>query len=376
MSEFNLNPTPESVPTPESGPMSATILRAATELMAATDFDDIIFRSCSVLSNSVEVVGHFTKYEPITMPSMHQDFVQIPKFAKSLDRTFGEKATTSGGRLLPSCQPGAGIYTSPLTVNVVKDINILEDESSDIFTKLNMPNLYDSTRYKWNVATYFTSGYARFSVRIWSRETSDNYAVEIMRERGDRILVTRLFEYLSSVITGKVSIEDLVFSPEMFDWGPKKLSDEILATVPMPSEEAIKSGVDSMISMVATPYDDVCVNGCASVAKLCNANPITNNRLAKSQELIKGLIHAVFGPYSLDTRTLAAMALSVLTLSENFVLEAVSKENFSQLETMVDKDILALHLSVESYEVKPHEVHCFSYYIAQMLTNIRERITL
>jgi hypothetical protein len=346
-------------------------LKGAMELVAASDFDELVYKSCSVISNSMDSVKYDTVYEPVTISSNYQDLAQIPQSVKC-------SHPIPEGNPLPQTQPGAGIYTSPLTLNVVKNIDDLVKEIHQVLHKLQMPNYYDSTRFKWSIATYFTSGFARFSIRIWFRKisgnsgkssNSNNYAVEVMRERGDRILVTRGFEFLSNVITGQIAIEDLVFSPDMFDWAPKKLPDEILATLPKPSEEAIKSGIDSMVSLVATPYDDVCINGCATVAKLCSTNVSTKDNLATSQALIEVLIQVVFGSYSLDTRTLAAMALSVLTESTSFHFESVTKENFTRLEKMTDKELLA-----ELLGVKSHEVHYLAYYSTQTISNIRTRL--
>lgn len=346
-------------------------LKGAMELVAASDFDELVYKSCSVISNSMDSVKYDTVYEPVTISSNYPNFVQIPQSVKC-------SHPIPEGNPLPPIQPGAGIYTSPLTLNVVKNIDDLVKEIHQVLHKLQMPNYYDSVRFKWSIATYFTSGFARFSIRIWFRKisgnsekssNSNNYAVEVMRERGDRILVTRGFEFLSNVITGQIAIEDLVFSPDMFDWGPKKLPDEILATLPKPSEEAIKSGIDSMVSLVATPYDDVCINGCASVAKLCSTNVSTKNNLATSRALVEALIQVVFGFYSLDTRTLAAMALSVLTESTSFAPEAFSKEYFTRFGKIADKDTFAKLLGV-----KPHEVHYLAHYSAQTIANIRARL--
>ena len=105
------------------------------------------------------------------------------------------------------------------------------------------------------MAAYFTSGFARFSVRIWSRtQAAGSYAVELMRERvlfffevnplvapvpcfilslrclalvaqGDRILVTRFFEMISGNLQGTLSPESVAadFNVDMFDWAPRKV---------------------------------------------------------------------------------------------------------------------------------------------------------
>jgi hypothetical protein len=351
------NPIQGSSPIPEFSPIFGIEQREALDLVSSTDFNESVFKSCSVIPASADCV----KYDPVTMSLNYPDLVQIPLSVKCSHQM-------PKGNGLPVLQPGAGIYTSALTFNTRSKLDVLVEKIHQVLHILQMPNYYDSYRFKWSIVTYFTSGFARFSVRIWSHnsDNSDNYAVEVMRERGDRILVIRTFELLSDVITNIIAIEDLVFSPDMFDWAPLKLPDEILATLPKPSKEAIQSGIDSMVSMVTTPYDDVCINGCASIAKLASANISTKNNLGASRAIIEALLRVVFGSYSLDTQTLAAMSLSVLTDSTSFVPESVSKEYFTLLEKMTDKDTLA-----ERFRVKSHEVHYLAYYNAQTIVNIR-----
>lgn len=94
-----------------------------------------------------------------------------------------------------------------------------------------------------------------------------------------------------------------------------QLPEDVLAKLPVPSPEAVANGLSSMTSMVRTPYDDVAVNGCASVAKLAAASERTRLSMAESRELVVALKDVVFGDtgnLTMDTRTNAALALSEL----------------------------------------------------------------
>jgi hypothetical protein len=84
------------------------------------------------------------------------------------------------------------------------------------------------------------------------------------------------------------------------------------AVAPPPSE-SIAAGIRAMVDMVASPYDDVAVNGCASVAKLAASCSSTSLRMASSVALLQALVDVVSGFLSLDTVTNAALALAVLT---------------------------------------------------------------
>lgn len=116
-----------------------------------------------------------------------------------------------------------------------------------------------------------------------------------------------------------------------------QLPEEVLSRLPKPSDEAVRAGLQSITEMVSSMYDDVSVNGCASVARLASASSITRASMAACLELVACLLNVVLGipadawsgpgvvanlenaaapwdpQYSFDTRTNAAMALSVLT---------------------------------------------------------------
>jgi hypothetical protein len=101
----------------------------------------------------------------------------------------------------PSIYPGAGIYISPLSFTSRRPPAELWRIIHDVFAAMNMPYVEDYARFKIKVAAYFTSGFARFYVRIWCRQpTADDdapYIVDIMRER-----VSFLFQHLLLCYTG------------------------------------------------------------------------------------------------------------------------------------------------------------------------------
>ena len=101
----------------------------------------------------------------------------------------------------------------------------------------------------------------------------------------------------------------------------------MLDKLPVPSVDAVAAGISSMTSMVASQYDDVAVNGCASVAKLAAASERTRFSMAQSRELISALEAVAFGDaykMSMDTRTNAVLALSEL------LVFSVGHSNFLQ----------------------------------------------
>ena len=116
-----------------------------------------------------------------------------------------------------------------------------------------------------------------------------------------------------------------------------------------------------MTEMVSSRFDDVAVNGCASVAKLAAASNKTRYNMAASSFLVSALLHAVIGdtPLSLDTRTNAAVALSELTVESggqvNLLAAAVDDEGkFLKL--------LALGRVAESHETETATMFLRAYW--------------
>ena len=67
------------------------------------------------------------------------------------------------------------------------------------------------------------------------------------------------------------------------------------------------------MDMVTSGFDDVAVNGCASVARLAIGSDTTRYQLAAHAGLVGALLLVVVGDLSVDTVTTAAVALAELT---------------------------------------------------------------
>ncbi len=135
-----------------------------------------------------------------------------------------------------------------------------------------------------------------------------------------------------------------------------QLPEDILSKLPTPSEEAVASGIESMISMVTSMYDDVAVNGCASVAKLAAASSKTRENMAASSALVIALLNVVTGmsgQLSVDTRTNAALALAELVdepVGQRNLLEGdAGSVGLASLLTLC-KPTVAQTLGVQDYE--------------------------
>jgi hypothetical protein len=281
--------------------------------------DDAAFFDYRVYNACMEQTQYdFTFGEQIFDPVVYSDTGAAPAACLQPPPPYTPYVQRPFDPTRPPMQPGAGIYTSPLTVNVLEVLPEVERIIESVLRALQMPATCVGN-FKYMVAVYFTSGYAQFSVRIWSRTKGEgSYAVEVMRERGDRILVTRFFEMLSAALANPATIADLErdFSVDLFDWAPRKLPEDVLAKLPVPHPEAVAAGNASMVGMVTSPYRDVSVSGCASVGKLAAALERTRWNLAGSKELVDALLGAISSQdrYSLDTRSNAAMALLELAI--------------------------------------------------------------
>ena len=299
--------------------------------------DDIIFKSCMVPSLTAPCVFTTTGQAQLGDQGDQGASVTADHVSAYVPMLYEPSDPSK-----PSLQPGAGIYTSPLTVNVPDEavLNDVKQTIVDVQHALRMPAEFYADRFKYGFAVYLTSGYARFSVRIWRRRStstpSDTYAVEVMRERGDRILVTRFFEFLAGALRccHDAKARDAVvdgynrdFTVDMFDWAPRRLPPDVLEALPQPSAEDIESGISSMVSLAGSMYDDVAVNGCASVAKLAAASDLTRRSMANSKDMIQTLLRVVTNcteppdvqALSLDTRSNAAVALAELVQGDSKV---------------------------------------------------------
>jgi hypothetical protein len=281
--------------------------------------------------------------------------------------------STPDSDLLPAFEPVGGIFTSPLTMYNSLKLDDLVVRISQVLDVLKMKFIFDNKYFKWYVVTHLTSGYARFYVRIWRRVQGD-FSVEVMRERGSNILVTRVFDVLcdfieipnSNDITDAFHVVKKSCATDIFDFSPSKLSDEILATFPKSSAKDIKAFIKTIILIIKSRRDDVSINGCVSVAKFATQSDAMRDDMAKSRKMVKALSRVVFGSYSIDTRTMAALALSVLANSIYFIFVV---KDLIQMKNMVNKEMLAKELVLNVYEV-----HNFSHYCSQIIENIEKHL--
>ena len=126
-----------------------------------------------------------------------------------------------------------------------------------------------------------------------------------------------------------------------------------LALAP-PSKESIDSGIRTMIEMVSSCYDDVAVNGCASVAKLAAGSESTKFNMANHRDLVSALFNVVVGDLSLDTITNAALALADLTsepVGQATLVSIGSKHGESPLTLLAEKARFPAHSDDRLYEV-------------------------
>jgi hypothetical protein len=204
-----------------------------------------------------------------------------------------------------------------------------------------------------------------------------------MRERGDRIFVTRVFDSISSIInepdassaiSANIKLAEN-WTPDMFNWLPIKLPAEIIAKLPRVEAEAstIASEIASIISQVSSLYDDIAISGCALVATLVTVSETRRNNMAGSRDLIFALTRVLISKeaYSLDTWTMAALALTELIKSECFETENMSIADFTRLVEMSTEEGQQRMYATESYRVKSHELYYLIHYCGLLVSKIR-----
>lgn len=322
-------------------------------------FGDIAFASCMIPSNHA-----LPPTDPVQVESNGKAFGATFTFTGSSDILVvpiqtGTSESVSGR---PANQPGGGLYTSPLTTNTSIPLESLISFIMLTLTALQLQCSFDKELFKFNVSGYFISGYAHFTVRIWSK--LEGFAVEVMRESGDRIFVTRAFEFLARVInmpddtSVHHTIDDIVksWTPDMFEWAPKALP---FCELSVSSPESIESGIIAMIAMVRSIYDDISTNGCLSIIKLVNGKESTREYYAKSQQLVKELVNKVTDDsVSTDTRTLAALALRELNV--------VCTGYFDELTTALHN----VNIKMASSPKYAHKLYFLAFYLDQVLNLI------
>jgi hypothetical protein len=319
--------------------------------------------------------------QPVSQPVSQSEPKPITKTYKFLHSEYFVP-TMQNGEPYPALQPSAGIYTSSLTMNTMLDFKDLVVRITQTLKALRLAFSFDEKKFKFEVVGYFTSGFARFTVRIWSRLVGD-FAIEVMRERGDRIFVTRVFDSISSIInepdassaiSANIKLAEN-WTPDMFNWLPIKLPAEIIAKLPRVEAEAstIASEIASIISQVSSLYDDIAISGCALVATLVTVSETRRNNMAGSRDLIFALTRVLISKeaYSLDTRTMAALALTELIKSECFETENMSIADFTRLVEMSTEEGQQRMYATESYRVKSHELYYLIHYCGLLVSKIR-----
>ncbi len=106
---------------------------------------------------------------------------------------------------------------------------------------------------------------------------------------------------------------------------------------------------------MTSDYDDIAVNGCASVAKLAGSCSSTAVRMASSVPLLQALLNVLAGFLSLDTVTNAALALSVLTEEPvgqvNLATQCAGKDGVPVGKLLADKAAFPADGAESEYQV-------------------------
>lgn len=230
---------------------------------------------------------------------------------------------------MPPLQPGAELFQSPMTAEVRMDISQVHQTIHAVLDALRIPFYFKANKHKYKAFACFVSGFARFSVLVWSRKDEHTFAVEIIRERGDRMLTLRVFERLAIALQDNVHISNyLDFDEYMFDWQRPKLSAS-LATVPPP-----KSSCNGIVDMLRSGFDDIALNGAMGVVRL-----LTD--IHPSSELLSALRDVVVSEdMSWETRTNAALALQRLSPSH---LVGVPQPTYDSYETRIYRELITAH---------------------------------
>jgi hypothetical protein len=231
-------------------------------------------------------------------------------------------------------------------------LNTVEGTIDRILHGFEMP--FEKTKFQYHVDAVFTSGYARFSVRLWSAAEDANFYVEVMRRSGDRIVVTRFFQILQSVL--KNPTEEVIsrtigsFHVSMLDWVPAPAASDLVCLWQHqafflffvcfgdgtekfppntrfsqdehddgfpPLSSTTEEGSSSLVLMVSSPFDDVACDGCGAVSKLAASYKSSRRSMAASRELMAALVGVVLSSNaekSFMTRAIAALSLQELTV--------------------------------------------------------------
>lgn len=209
---------------------------------------------------------------------------------------------------LPPLQPGEELYQSPLTVETSLPLDEVFAVIQNVLTALHMRFTYISEKFKYRCSAYFRSGCAQFSIRVWSRKLEGLFAIELLRERGSRTLVSTVFTVLQTSLRAPNAPID--FDEDMFGWKPMPCSKDELFTPPSSDEEVQKS-VEIFVGLLTTEYDDVLGRNLEAVAQMC-AGPHSRRNFAKSLRLVETVLRVFSKDVSDDTLTKAALLFDQL----------------------------------------------------------------
>ena len=114
-------------------------------------YDDIIFKSCMVQSQSVPRDFVFYEEEAAAAAAAAVAPSSVPSVAASakIPSYYTIPAPWCGGDpSVPAMQPGAGIYTSPLTVNVDMSLEDVVSTVKEVLQATRMPFALSQTKFK------------------------------------------------------------------------------------------------------------------------------------------------------------------------------------------------------------------------------------
>lgn len=179
---------------------------------------------------------------------------------------------------------------------VTRCIPAFDDEPhvvARVLSDFEMAFSFNAAKNKFHVAAYYPLGYARFTLRL--KPTG----VELYRKRGDQDITVRVMSALSG--------SEVVFSSP-----PRPY--QVSTNPPEPSPNSSRC----LIDILSSPYEDVAINGCTALVKVI-ASSSSMTRFC-SVDLMAALLGVLTGNFSIDTKSNAALALSLLS-SEREAIE-------------------------------------------------------
>ena len=121
------------------------IMEGSSDTQAFFDIDDIIFKSCMLLSPYHTALGDVAEHERQSVLQA----MQAPSPTYKVARSWAASGASCGSVLEPAFQPGGGIYESPMTVNagelILLDITAVIEAT---FQVLRMPYKKQNDKFK------------------------------------------------------------------------------------------------------------------------------------------------------------------------------------------------------------------------------------